>query len=133
MSTLNLSAEELLTTTRAVRQRLDFDKPVSEALIRECVELALQAPTGGNTQGWQLLAVFDADKRHNKAVASSLGEHPFTSVDQKDCHIGGRCTRCHIARVLLVPWGIRCDKFAHIGLEVSVGNVDGNTLLAFRL
>ena len=63
MSTLNLSAEDVLSTTRAVRQRLDFDKPVSESLIRECVEVALQAPTGGNTQGWQFLAVFDADKR----------------------------------------------------------------------
>ncbi len=63
MTTLNLSAEELLSTTRAVRQRLDFDKPVSEALIKECVEVAMQAPTGGNTQGWQFMAVFDADKR----------------------------------------------------------------------
>ena len=63
MNTLNLSAETLLTTTRAVRQRLDFDKPVSEALIRECVEIALQAPTGGNTQGWQFLAVFDPERR----------------------------------------------------------------------
>ena len=63
MNTLNLSAETLLTTTRAVRQRLDFAKPVSEALIRECVEIALQAPTGGNTQGWQFLAVFDPERR----------------------------------------------------------------------
>lgn len=63
MGTLNLSAEELLATTRAVRQRLDFDKPVSADLIKECVELALQAPTGGNTQGWQFVVVFDADKR----------------------------------------------------------------------
>jgi nitroreductase len=63
MKTLNLSAEELLSTTRAVRQRLDFDKPVSEELIKECVEVAMQAPTGGNTQGWQFVAVFDAEKR----------------------------------------------------------------------
>ncbi len=60
---LNLSAEQLLATTRAVRQRLDFDRPVSEALIKECIEVALQAPTGGNTQGWHFVAVFDADKR----------------------------------------------------------------------
>ena len=63
MTTLNLSAEEVLSTTRAVRQRLDFDKPVSEALIKECIEVAMQAPTGGNTQGWQFMAVFDAKKR----------------------------------------------------------------------
>jgi nitroreductase len=63
MSTLNLSAEEVLSTTRAVRQRLDFDKPVTQKVIRECVALALQAPTGGNTQGWQFMVVFDADRR----------------------------------------------------------------------
>ena len=63
MSVLNLSGEALLSTTRAVRKRLDFDKPVSQTLIKECVEVALQAPTGGNTQGWQFMAVFDADKR----------------------------------------------------------------------
>ncbi|MGI9291196.1 MAG: nitroreductase family protein [Gammaproteobacteria bacterium] len=63
MTTLNLSAEELLSTTRAVRQRLDFDIPVSPELIKECVEVATQAPTGGNTQGWQFVAVFDAEKR----------------------------------------------------------------------
>ena len=63
MTTLNLSAEEVLSTTRAVRQRLNLDKPVSEALIKECIEVAMQAPTGGNTQGWQFMAVFDAKKR----------------------------------------------------------------------
>jgi len=63
MNTLNLSAEELLSTTRAVRKRLDFERPVSEALVRQCIEIALQAPTGGNTQGWHFVAVFDAEKR----------------------------------------------------------------------
>jgi nitroreductase len=63
METLNLSAEELLATTRAVRQRLDFDKPVSADLVRDCIEVAMQAPTGGNTQGWQFVAVFDSEKR----------------------------------------------------------------------
>lgn len=63
MNTLNLTAEELLSTTRAVRKRLDFEKPVSEALVKECMKVALQAPTGGNTQSWQFVAVFDADKR----------------------------------------------------------------------
>lgn len=63
MTSLNLSAETVLTRTRAVRQRLDFERPVSPGVIRECVEIATQAPTGGNTQGWQFLAVFDPAKR----------------------------------------------------------------------
>lgn len=55
--------DELLATTRAVRKRLDFDRPVPRAVINECLELAVQAPTGGNAQGWRWLVVEDADKR----------------------------------------------------------------------
>ncbi len=47
MSLLNLSPGELLTTTRSVRKRLDLSRPVEPELIRECLELAVQAPTGG--------------------------------------------------------------------------------------
>ena len=63
MTTLNLSANELLTTTRAVRKRLDFSRPVALELIEECLEVALQAPTGGNAQRWHFVVVGDADKR----------------------------------------------------------------------
>ncbi|HKI42699.1 MAG: nitroreductase family protein [Mycobacterium sp.] len=61
--TLNLSVDEVLTTTRSVRKRLDFDKPVGREVLMECLELALQAPTGSNSQGWQWVFVEDADKR----------------------------------------------------------------------
>ncbi|BAV40456.1 nitroreductase family protein [Mycobacterium ulcerans] len=65
--TLNLSVDEVLTTTRSVRKRLDFDKPVSREVLMECLDLALQAPTGSNSQGWQWVFVEDADKK--KAIA----------------------------------------------------------------
>jgi nitroreductase len=65
--TLNLSVDEVLTTTRSVRKRLDFDKPVPREVLMECLELALQAPTGSNSQGWQWIFLTDADKK--KAVA----------------------------------------------------------------
>jgi len=61
--TLPLTPDELLTTTRAVRKRLDFTRPVEMSVIRECLEIALQAPTGSNAQGWQFLVVTDAAKR----------------------------------------------------------------------
>jgi nitroreductase len=61
--TLGLSADELLTTTRSVRKRLDLSRPVSTELVRECIELAVQAPTGSNRQGWHWMVVTDADKR----------------------------------------------------------------------
>jgi len=60
---LNLSADEVLSTTRAVRKRLDFDKPVSREVIEECLQLALQAPTGSNAQGWQWIFVTDPAKK----------------------------------------------------------------------
>ncbi len=60
---LGLTNDELLSTTRAVRKRLDFDKPVSMDVIKECMEIAVQAPTGSNAQGWQFVFVTDEDKR----------------------------------------------------------------------
>ena len=58
-----LTPDELLSTTRAVRRRLDLTRPVEPALIRECLELALQAPSGGNRQRWSFVVVTDAAKR----------------------------------------------------------------------
>jgi nitroreductase len=52
-----------LTTTRAVRKRLDLGREVPRELIHECLELAVQAPTGGNRQGWQWMVVTDPEKR----------------------------------------------------------------------
>lgn len=64
MSVYDLSVTDaLLSTTRAVRKRLDLQKPVPEAVIRECLELTLQAPTGSNRQGWRWVVVTDAEKR----------------------------------------------------------------------
>jgi len=60
---LNLSADEVLATTRSVRKRLDFERPVDRAVILECLELALQAPTGSNRQGWQWVFVDDPDTK----------------------------------------------------------------------
>ena len=57
------AADELLTTTRAVRRRLDLDRPVPRELVLECVGVAQQAPTGGNSQGWGFVIVTDEAKR----------------------------------------------------------------------
>ena len=67
MAVLPLTPDELLTTTRAVRKRLDFDRPVERSLIEECLQIALQAPTGGNRQRWHFVVVTDAAKR--RAIA----------------------------------------------------------------
>ena len=62
MANLGLSVDELLKTTRAVRKRLDFDRPVPDQVLRECVEYAIQAPTGSNVQGWHFMLVTERNK-----------------------------------------------------------------------
>ena len=60
---LSLTNDQLLSTTRAVRKRLDFERDVSMSTIKECMDLAVQAPSGSNAQGWQLVFVTDQAKR----------------------------------------------------------------------
>ena len=57
------SVDELLTTTRSVRKRLDLNRPVGRDVILDCIRLAMQAPTASNTQDWRWLVVTDPDKR----------------------------------------------------------------------
>ena len=64
----DLTPDELLSTTRAVRRRLDLSRPVSRELIEQCLALALQAPSGGNRQRWSFVVVTDPAKR------AALGE-----------------------------------------------------------
>ena len=59
--------DELLGTTRAVRKRLDFNRPVPRALVNDCIALSQQAPTGGNSQGWRWIVVEDKNKRYSLA------------------------------------------------------------------
>ncbi|MGY1711321.1 nitroreductase family protein [Geodermatophilus sp. SYSU D00758] len=66
--TLPLTPDELLTTTRAVRKRLDLTRPVPLELVRECLEVALQAPSGSNAQTWHWVVVTDPGQR------AALGE-----------------------------------------------------------
>lgn len=60
---LALSAEELLTTTRGVRKRLDFSRPVEREVLRECVATALQAPSGSNRWALRFVIVTDPEIR----------------------------------------------------------------------
>jgi nitroreductase len=63
MTALPLTVDEVLTTTRTVRKRLDLSRPVPMSLIRECLEIALQAPSGSNQQGWEWLVITDPQQR----------------------------------------------------------------------
>jgi nitroreductase len=58
-----MTVDEVLSTTRAVRRRLDFERAVPLAVVTECLRLAVQAPTGGNRQNWRWLVLTDAGRR----------------------------------------------------------------------
>jgi nitroreductase len=64
MALLDLNPDQLLSTTRAVRKRLDFSRDVPEELVKECVAMALQAPSGSNNVTMQFVVVRDPAKKH---------------------------------------------------------------------
>jgi nitroreductase len=74
VTTLPLTPDELLTTTRSVRKRLDLHRPVPLELVRECLEIALQAPSGSNRQTWHWVVVLDQERRRE------IGEYYRRSV-----------------------------------------------------
>ncbi|HEX8768635.1 MAG TPA: nitroreductase family protein, partial [Jatrophihabitans sp.] len=74
--TIPLTPDELLTTTRTVRKRLDLTRPVPRELIRDCLEVALQAPSGSNRQHWAWVVVTDAGQRR------AIGEVYRRSTEQ---------------------------------------------------
>jgi nitroreductase len=55
--------DELLSTTRAVRRRLDLERPVDPQVILDCIALAQQAPTATNSQSWRWVVVTDASTK----------------------------------------------------------------------
>lgn len=69
--------DRLLTTTRAVRKRLDLTRAVPESVLRECLDIALQAPSGSNAQNWSWIVVTDADKRKKLAAMYKQVAAPY--------------------------------------------------------
>ena len=63
MLNVPLTPDELLTTTRSVRKRLDLTRPVPLEEVKECLEIALQAPNGGMREGWHWIVVTDPQVR----------------------------------------------------------------------
>ena len=55
--------DELLSTTRSVRKRLDLERAVPRSIIEDCIAVSQQAPTGTNSQGWRWVIVEEAEKR----------------------------------------------------------------------
>jgi len=77
MSINRAAADELLSTTRAVRKRLDLTREVPREVLVECIDLCQQAPTGSNAQGWRWVVVQDAEKRAALAEIYREGGGPY--------------------------------------------------------
>lgn len=79
MPTLPLTPDELLSTTRAVRRRLDLTRPVARFLLEECLALAQQAPTAVNRQDWHFVVVTDPERRTGLAELYRRGAEGYAA------------------------------------------------------
>lgn len=87
---LSLTPDELLSTTRSVRKRLDLDRPVPMEVVHECLEVALQAPSGSNTQSWHWIVLTDADLKAQVAdhYARSYADYAASRPKTDDATMG---------------------------------------------
>jgi len=114
------TVDDLLTTTRSVRKRLDVRRPVEPEILERCIEIAFQAPTGSNAQGWHFVVVTNAEKRAGLAelyrrgcdllTQRYAGEFPFPVGDLRATQFSRMAesamhlvTHLHEVPVLVVP------------------------------
>lgn len=76
------ATDHLLTTTRSVRKRLDLERAVDPQVILDCIDIAQQAPTGSNRQGWRFVVVTDPDKRRALADIYRRGAGDYFTAQQ---------------------------------------------------
>ncbi|MFE1073145.1 nitroreductase family protein [Streptomyces sp. NPDC058783] len=138
-ATGKLSGEELLTTTRSVRRRLDLDRPVDIRLVHAALSDALQAPNGSNEQPWQWVVVTDAGSRRQLAECYRKAAQPYlvSMADQateEPERAGVWRASAHLAEhlhrvpVLVVPClslspGDFEERFRKLGLPAPVDHV----------
>jgi nitroreductase len=109
MTARDLTPDELLSTTRTVRKRLDLTRPVERELLDECLELAFQAPTGGNQQGWHFVLVTDAERKQALADLyrrSKSENDPATVPPDEERSMAASAylaSRLHEVPVLVIP------------------------------
>jgi nitroreductase len=78
------AADHLLRTTRSVRKRLDLTRPVDRKTIEEAIDIAIQAPTGSNVQGWHFLVVTDAEKKKEIANLYRRGADQYRAMPRRE-------------------------------------------------
>lgn len=144
MSHLGLSADDVLTTTRAVRRRLDLERPVPRELIEDCVRVATQAPSGRNRQRWDFVLIDDPLTRQRlsdiwraglaQPVAGTGGPPMSRAADPQRwqriaASLDHLATHLHEAPLLLVPC-VRVDSRAELATVRGQAGVWGSVLPA---
>jgi nitroreductase len=81
--------DRLLTTTRAVRRRLDFERPVEREVVLDCLRVALQAPSGGNSQPWRWLVIDAPDVRATLGDLYREGYGPYIEMQKAAVRAAG--------------------------------------------
>lgn len=115
--------DRLLTTTRAVRTRLDLERPVPREVLLDCVRIAQQAPTGSNTQTWRWVFVTDPARKqvladfYRAAIGEylDLGRQPGSSPEQNSrildsaVHLANNLERVPVLALPCVQTAITSD------------------------
>ena len=137
--------DELLSTTRAVRRRLDLDRDVPDELLLRCIELAEQAPTGGDITSRRWLVVRDSETKkkladlYREAGGNGIIEraeqhtgtgHPKQGVLDSAAHLAENLERVPVL-VLATVWGVHDDS-GRPGLFDSVIQAAWSFCLALR-
>ena len=139
MPKLNLTPDELLTTTRAVRKRLDLKRPVDLSLIRECLEIAMQAPSGSNVHRSHFLVVTDPEKKQALgdlyrsayeqyrtlpiAIGHAYPDDPVRDAEQKRAKVSAEflVEHMHEVPVLVIPCVQQWPQMADAPFRDNVG------------
>lgn len=106
----------LLTTTKAVRRRLDLARPVERAVVRDCIEISCYAPNASNAQEWRWVVVDEPELRaavaeQYRAVTVPPVTQMLTTKEANGDEAGARISRSilwlaehlHEVPVLVIP------------------------------
>ena len=130
------TVDRLLSTTRAVRRRLDLERPVAPDVIHDCIRLSQQAPTASNRQTWRWLVVSDpalrgalADIYRRGAPALAAAEQSADPADRQTARVydSARWLMDHLADVpvLVIPCvtGRPPDRFVPVLASSMYGSI----------
>jgi nitroreductase len=125
--------DRLLTTTRAVRKRLDLSRPVPRELILDCIRIATQSPAGGNVQMWRWLVVDDPEKKAGIAELYRRAYEPYIAQQRDAVVATGRSDAAaimsssdHLAEILhQVPAMVIPCYIGRPSAEMSQGMLAG--------